>query len=86
MSLIGTCIIGQIQILIHSVDLFGDVSFHCHNVRRCNVVFFASKPYEIHVNASVTVPLKFLAGFLFIPEENWKHLKDELDFSSFLVC
>ena len=39
-------------------NLFGEVSFHFHDVRRCNVV-----TYEIYVNTSITV--KILGGISF---------------------
>ena len=56
--------------------MFGDVSFHFHNIRRCNVVFSRQKLMEY-----MQMPLlqsQFLA-------ENWKYLKDTLAFLSFLV-
>ena len=61
-----------------SFYLFGDVKFHFHSFRRCNVVFCP-------VNASVTV--KVLGRISFhVMAENWKQLKDSLAFSSFLMC
>ena len=45
-------------------DLFSDVKFNFHDVRRCNVVFSHQILTKIHVNASIIV--KFLAGFLFM--------------------
>ena len=45
--------------------------------------FLASKTYEIHVNASITV--KALGGISFhVMAKNWKHLKDTLAFSCFM--
>ena len=47
--------------------------------------FFASKTYEIHVYASVTV--KDLGGFfIHLMADNWQFLKDTLAFSPFLMC
>ena len=44
-----------------------------------------SQTLEIHVNA--TIKVKILGGISFhVMAENWKHLKDILAFSSFLVC
>ena len=50
------------------------------------VVFsIASKTYEMHVNASVTVQV--LGGISFhVMAKNWKHLKDSLAFVSSLEC
>ena len=58
--------------------------FHFHEGRQCNVVF-SSKIYETNVNAFIKD--KVLGGISFHPMvENWKHLKDTVAFSSFLVC
>ena len=62
-------------------DLFVDVSFHFNDVRRSNVVF---SHYKVHGNASITV--KVLGGISYhVMVEILKHLKDKLDFSSFLL-
>ena len=64
-------------------DLFGDRSFHFHDVRRCNII--SQKSYEIHVNVSITI--KVLGGVSFhVTVINWQQLKDTLGFSSFLGC
>ena len=64
---------------------FGDVSFHFHDVGRCNVVFSHQNPTKKHLNASVTV--KVLGGIsCHVMAENWQHLKRKLAFSSVLVC
>ena len=45
----------------------------------------ASKTYEIHVNACITV--KDLGSIsIHVMAENWQLLEDTLAFSSFLVC
>ena len=44
-------------------DLFGDVSFHFHDVRRYNVVFSHKQTYELHINASCKA--KVLGGNYF---------------------
>ena len=46
--------------------------------------FLSIKTYEIHVNVSITVKVLGRISFHVIAE-NWKHLKDTLAFSSFLV-
>ena len=53
-------------------DLFDDVSFHFHNVRRCNVVFSRQKTHEIYVKASVTVQVLGEISF-HVMTEKWKH-------------
>ena len=46
--------------------------------------FSRIKTYKIHVNASIT--FKVLGEIsLYVMAENWKHLKDILEFSSFLL-
>ena len=65
-------------------DLFDDVSFHFHYVRRCNVVF-------LHQNSQDTCKCLYysqiLGGISFdVMAENRKHLKDTLTFKSFLMC
>ena len=51
----------------------------------CVSCFLASKTYEIHVNASITD--KVIGGISFhVIGENLKHLKDTLEFTSFLEC
>ena len=47
-------------------------------------VVFSRQNQEIHVNDSFTV--RVLGGIFHVMAENWKHLKDTLAFSSFLVC
>ena len=64
-------------------DLLGDVSFHFHDIKRCNVFFFRITTYKVHVNTSVTV--KDLGGISnHVMAENWQLLKDTLAFLSFL--
>ena len=47
--------------------------------------FLASKTYEIHVNAPITV--KDLGGIsIHVMAENWQLLKDTLAFSAFFLC
>ena len=46
--------------------------------------FFASKTYEIHVNAIITVEVFGRISF-HVMAENWKHLKDTLAFSSCIL-
>ena len=66
-------------------DLFGDVRFHFHDVRRCNVFFSHLKLMKY-----IVTPLlqsEFLVGFLFTYlAENWQHLKDKLALSSIFAC
>ena len=47
--------------------------------------FLASEHYELQVYASVTVKALGVISF-HVMAEIWKHLKDTLSFTSFLVC
>ena len=73
--------------LLHQRDvifyLYDDVKFHFSEFDGVTS-FLASKTYEIHLNASITVQV--FGGISFrVMEENWQHPKDTLAFS-FLVC
>ena len=49
-------------------------------------VFLHKKTNETHVNTSIIL-VKVLGGIFFhVMAENWKHLKDTLSLSWFLVC
>ena len=69
---------------ISSFDLFGDVTFHFHYVRRVTS-FSRNKTTRITCKCLCYIQSSW-RDFFSCYGEKWKHLKDTLAFSSFLVC
>ena len=62
------------------MTLDGVMSFSCNKKKK------KKKTYEIYVNVSMSQGLGGVSFRVGLLAENWKHLKDTLEQSSFHVC
>ena len=65
-------------------DLFGDASFHLHDVRQCNII---SHIKNLQNTCKLFITVRVLGRISFhVMAEKWQHVKYALAYLSFHVC